>query len=264
MTYTIKLRRDTASDWTTINPVLAEGEFGYEQDTRNFKIGNGSSSWNALEYVIDANDRLPDASGLDDNQILLTIGGVWTVVTLPSGLPDPTGVPDGYMLATLDDAWVVQAIPISPDELPDPSALADGKIATVLSGAWVAADPAPPASAGGPTILTGFLSGALVAGVGTTRFYNDTGADVTIANARLSLGSPPAGGPATVDLNLNGTTIFTTQANRPSVAAAGVTSGAKVPDVTNWPAGQYLTVDVDLIGTTTPGSNATIQIGLVT
>jgi nitrogen fixation protein len=47
---TIKLRRGTAAQWTATNPVLAEGEFGAETDTRKFKIGNGSTAWNSLQY----------------------------------------------------------------------------------------------------------------------------------------------------------------------------------------------------------------------
>jgi hypothetical protein len=47
---TIKLRRGTAAQWTAQNPVLAEGEFGAETDTRKFKIGNGVGAWNSLQY----------------------------------------------------------------------------------------------------------------------------------------------------------------------------------------------------------------------
>lgn len=41
-------RRGTAAQWATANPVLADGEIGYEKDTGVIKIGNGSSTWNAL------------------------------------------------------------------------------------------------------------------------------------------------------------------------------------------------------------------------
>lgn len=47
----IKLRRDTAAAWAAANPVLADGEPGYETDTHKLKIGNGSSAWNALPYA---------------------------------------------------------------------------------------------------------------------------------------------------------------------------------------------------------------------
>ena len=47
----IQLRRDTASNWTSNNPTLAAGEFGWESDTNKFKIGTGSAAWNSLGYA---------------------------------------------------------------------------------------------------------------------------------------------------------------------------------------------------------------------
>ena len=47
----IQLRRDTASNWTSNNPTLAAGEFGWESDTNKFKIGTGSSNWQSLGYA---------------------------------------------------------------------------------------------------------------------------------------------------------------------------------------------------------------------
>lgn len=46
----IQFRRDTVSNWTSSNPVLAQGELGLELDTNNYKIGNGIDSWNSLSY----------------------------------------------------------------------------------------------------------------------------------------------------------------------------------------------------------------------
>lgn len=47
----IQIRRGTASQWTSANPVLAAGEQGFETDTGKLKIGNGSSAWNSLSYL---------------------------------------------------------------------------------------------------------------------------------------------------------------------------------------------------------------------
>lgn len=46
----IQLRRDTAVNWTTVNPVLSQGEPGVELDTNKWKIGNGTSTWSVLSY----------------------------------------------------------------------------------------------------------------------------------------------------------------------------------------------------------------------
>ena len=48
----IKLRRGTASQWTSANPVLAAGEMGVETDTNKFKFGNGSTAWTSLAYGV--------------------------------------------------------------------------------------------------------------------------------------------------------------------------------------------------------------------
>ena len=47
----IQLRRDTAADWTSNNPTMAAGEFGWESNTNRFKIGDGSTAWNSLAYA---------------------------------------------------------------------------------------------------------------------------------------------------------------------------------------------------------------------
>lgn len=47
-----KFRRDTAANWTSVNPVLAAGEIALETDTSPYrvKIGNGSTAWVSLDY----------------------------------------------------------------------------------------------------------------------------------------------------------------------------------------------------------------------
>lgn len=47
----IQIRRGTATEWTTANPTLSSGEFGYETNTGKLKIGNGATAWNALSYL---------------------------------------------------------------------------------------------------------------------------------------------------------------------------------------------------------------------
>jgi hypothetical protein len=51
----IQLRRDTAANWTSANPILAAGEVGveYTADTataEKFKIGDGTTAWTTLPY----------------------------------------------------------------------------------------------------------------------------------------------------------------------------------------------------------------------
>ena len=49
----IQIRRDTAANWTSANPTLAQGELGLETDTSKIKAGDGSTAWTSLGYLID-------------------------------------------------------------------------------------------------------------------------------------------------------------------------------------------------------------------
>lgn len=50
MAIQIQLRRGDAADWTSTNPILAQGEVGVEIDTLKLKVGNGTDNWNTLPY----------------------------------------------------------------------------------------------------------------------------------------------------------------------------------------------------------------------
>lgn len=52
MAVRIQLRRDTAANWTSENPVLGLGEPGIETDTYKVKLGDGSTPWNSLDYSL--------------------------------------------------------------------------------------------------------------------------------------------------------------------------------------------------------------------
>lgn len=46
----IQLRRDTAANFASKNPVLGIGEPAYETDTKKLKIGDGTTAYNSLDY----------------------------------------------------------------------------------------------------------------------------------------------------------------------------------------------------------------------
>ena len=46
----IQIRRDTSSNWTSVNPILAEGEVGLETNTNKRKTGDGTTVWASLDY----------------------------------------------------------------------------------------------------------------------------------------------------------------------------------------------------------------------
>lgn len=53
MAIRIQIRRDTSSNWTSANPILAQGEEGHETDTNRRKIGNGTDEWVTLPYLFE-------------------------------------------------------------------------------------------------------------------------------------------------------------------------------------------------------------------
>ncbi len=57
MAIQIQLRRDTATNWTTNDPVLANGEIGIDTTVSKFKIGDGSTTWNSLSFVSGTSDN---------------------------------------------------------------------------------------------------------------------------------------------------------------------------------------------------------------
>jgi hypothetical protein len=51
-TYEFRFQRGSANRWTELNPILGAGEPGVEVDTGLFKIGDGHTAWDDLEYFL--------------------------------------------------------------------------------------------------------------------------------------------------------------------------------------------------------------------
>ena len=64
----IQLRRDTTANWEDTDPVLADGEPGYDINTNEVRVGDGSTAW----------------TGLSGN-VIGTGGGAGTVSSLTNG-----------------------------------------------------------------------------------------------------------------------------------------------------------------------------------
>jgi hypothetical protein len=66
-TVRIQIRRGLASEWTSVDPILAPGEMGLETDTNYIKFGNGEDVWSDLAYAGDNLDQLQ--SNLDASYV---------------------------------------------------------------------------------------------------------------------------------------------------------------------------------------------------
>ena len=144
----IKLRRDTASNWATENPVLLAGEVGIETDTLKAKIGDGSTAWNSLGYAWETvADSRPASNGnyiQASNTVAQNLGALDTQVKTnaddialkaPLASPALTGTPtaptqgasnNSTRIATT--AFVTRAVKVPADKLDKLISILDGQI----------------------------------------------------------------------------------------------------------------------------------------
>ena len=85
----IQIRRDTASDWTSANPTLAQGELALETDTLKLKAGDGTTAWTSLGYYT-----------LGTAGFLATTGGALTGALTTNSTIDGRDVAADGVLAT--------------------------------------------------------------------------------------------------------------------------------------------------------------------
>ena len=70
----------------------------------------------------------------------------------------------------------------------------------------------------------------------------------------------PATQPVIVDVNKNGVSVFTNQANRPTIAVGQNLSAEMLPDVTALGQNDVLTIDIDQVGVGPAGSDLVVAI----
>ena len=84
---------------------------------------------------------------------------------------------------------------------------------------------------------------------------------VRIDEVRVHVGTAPTGDAVTIDVNDDGTTIFTTQTSRPSIDATGSDAVSGVPDGGLAVAkDSVITIDIDIVGSGTAGSDLTVFV----
>lgn len=158
----IKIRNGTAAQWASSNSILAAGEMGLESDTNKFKFGNGTSTWNNLNY------------------------------------------------------------------------------ATPQGG------------------ISFYVEGDVIVGTNKVAFVCPTALKIIRVIAKVT--TAPTGAPLVVDIHKNGTTIFTTQANRPTIAISQTSTTSATPDITSLAEGDLVSLDVDQVGSTIIGANLAVLV----
>lgn len=114
MAVRIQFRRGTASQWDTANPVLAEGELGYESTNKVIKFGDGTTDWQTLA-VAAAGDitRVIAGTGLTYGSNTTGYGsasaGYSNVVELQldTAVATPAGVVSQYAGAAAPAGWLL-------------------------------------------------------------------------------------------------------------------------------------------------------------
>lgn len=146
--------------------------------------------------------------------------------------------------------------------------LDDGKVRQALSGTrnrWVVLQ---------DKSINLFKAGALTTESTASGLVYVAPRDITLTRVVATVGTAPAGSAITLDVHLipaggeandAGTTIFTTQARRPTIAAGETVSAVDsatvgVPEVVSIPKGSILRVEIDGVGSGTAGSDLGVQL----
>lgn len=145
-----------------------------------------------------------------------------------------------------------------------PVATAAGVVAFQAAGADGTIHVFDAASSGGrkavvnDDVLTAYEQGTLTVKSGKSRLRMPFPG--VVLGVAVSANTAPTGASAIVDVNKNGSTIFTTQANRPAIAAGSNSSSEAVPDASPavFATGDYFTFDIDQIGSTVAGADLTV------
>lgn len=85
----IQVRRDSSSEWSSINPILSSGEFGLNLDTGFIKIGDGFNNWNDLPYFI--SNGLLGLNSSTDGEIAIFDGTTGQILKNSGVLIDSSG-----------------------------------------------------------------------------------------------------------------------------------------------------------------------------
>jgi hypothetical protein len=215
MPSTIKFRRDTADNWTSVDPVLAEGELGYETDTGLAKIGDGTSNWSSLNHISNWGSGGGGGGGFTQEQIedfvgAMLSGNTETLITVTYQDSDSTidfvvdndlsnydnansGFITGYTVTQGDVTTHQAALSITESQISDFGAyltsISSGDVTTALGytpqNAATAFDGAYSSLTGTPTIPTN--NNQLTNGAGYITGYTVTEGDVTAHQAALSI-----------------------------------------------------------------------------
>jgi len=84
----LQIRRDTLANWVSTNPVLANGEMGINLNTYQYKLGDGTKTWNQLPYA-----GIAGPTGSPGSTLSSATGATGVTGPIgPTGMTGPTGI----------------------------------------------------------------------------------------------------------------------------------------------------------------------------
>lgn len=102
--------------------------------------------------------------------------------------------------------------------------------------------------------------GTLSVGANPLIYPNATSYVYIVEKVFLIVGTAPTGADLIVDIHKNGTTIFTTQSNRPVISAGETVGYSATIDDDMWFNDDYLTMEIDQIGSSVAGADLTVAV----
>lgn len=109
-----------------------------------------------------------------------------------------------------------------------------------------------------PQLLTLATDGST--GSEVTNMFVDVPYDYHVSRVDCRVGTAPTGDDIIVDINYNGSTIFSAQGNRPTISAGATSGSSGTPDTTLLAAGGAIDPDIDQVGSTEAGKDLTCTI----
>jgi len=99
---TIQLRRDTAANWASANPVLASGQPGYDTTNKILKIGDGVTAWASLTGIGAGagTGSVSSVSVATANGFSGSVANPTTTPAITLSLQDATGAQSGKLTST--------------------------------------------------------------------------------------------------------------------------------------------------------------------